>query len=156
MDVVRGPAFAPGGPATMPPPEGGRVDAAKIWQDAISGRGKEPSWADTQAAATSWLQQPFVTAEERARKDALKAIVPAAQIDRAADVAAGVSPNERQVSSDAELTAKVEKAIAAARASTPATPAVVQAAPVAPAASIASDEPATTAGKSKRKAGWLR
>ena len=63
---MREPMYAPGGPATMPTAEGGRVDAALIWHNAVSGRGKEPSWADTRAAAATWQGQFVPRTEEEA------------------------------------------------------------------------------------------
>lgn len=59
--------------ATNAPAEGGRVDAAQAWHDAIGGRAKPQGFGDTQAAAASWAAQPFLTAEERAQAEAVKA-----------------------------------------------------------------------------------
>ena len=39
LEVMRGPAYESGGPSKMPPAEGGPVDAARAYADAISGRG---------------------------------------------------------------------------------------------------------------------
>ena len=74
-DVMRLPQPAP---AQLPPAEGGATDAVQAWRDAVDGKGKQPAFADTAAAARTWMQQPFAT--EAART---------AQADTAAALAAG-------------------------------------------------------------------
>lgn len=67
-------------PNRMPPAEGGAVDAAGKWQDAISGRAPQfTGLQDTKAAADSWLKQPFTTQSERDAKAAADVAAAAAQ-----------------------------------------------------------------------------
>ena len=61
-DVMRLPQPAP---AQMPPAEGGASNAAQAWRDAVDGKGKPPAFADTAAAARTWMQQPFTTEAAR-------------------------------------------------------------------------------------------
>jgi hypothetical protein len=46
------------------PAMNGDTDVAKAWQDAVSGRAPERGFADTRAAAKTWLNQPFGTDAE--------------------------------------------------------------------------------------------
>ena len=93
MDVMK---LKQPAPTPQPPAEGGAgVNAAKAWQDAISGRAPQfIGLSNTQDAARQWMGQAFQSEEERARKDALKATVSAVQIERAAVLATGVMRGE--------------------------------------------------------------
>lgn len=151
MDVIRGPAYGGDGkPATMPEADGGRVDAAAAWRNAIDGKSNGPVGYDTVAAAKTWMSQPFVSDEERARKEALKAIVRPAQIEAAAVLATGVSANERQAASDAALIAKVTKAFAAAQTAAQATIDAEQAPRAKPETIVAQEADAPVVKKTKR------
>jgi len=76
-------------PSRMPPAEGGAVNAAQAWKDAISGRAPQfTGQIDSRAAASQWLGQTFVSDEENARK----AIVEKALAERDARLAAVAAP----------------------------------------------------------------
>lgn len=87
-DVMRLPQPAP---AQMPPAEGGATDAVQAWRDAVDGKAKPPAFADTAAAARTWMQQPFTAwAARTAQADMLESgRVTPAHADAAAALAAG-------------------------------------------------------------------